>query len=226
MPFRKTPLVSGQVYHVFNRGVNKAPIFRGSRDYDRFKQLVEYYRFIDASPRFSQFKLLNQKLRKKKITSWKKKFIDFGAFCLIPNHFHFVLKQLEKKGISEFLRRISDGYTRYFNTKHKRIGPLFQGRFKSVLVETDEQLVHLVRYVHLNPYTSYVIEDLEDLPNYPWSSFGEYFDRVERRELCGLKDIVLASFKDKKKFKSFTLNQADYQRELEKIKHLLIEEQS
>lgn len=223
MPFRKIPLVTGQIYHIYNRGVNRVPIFEDNRDYQRFRDLIGYYRFIAASPRFSSFKTLKKELREKIIASRKEKFVDFIAFCLMPNHFHFVLKQLKEKGISEFLRRISDGYTRYFNTKHKRIGPLFQGRFKSVLVETDEQLAHLVRYVHINPYTSYVVRRVEDLLDYPWSSFREYLDGEEEK-ICDLKDMILASFKKKEDFKKFTLDQADYGRKLEKIKHLLLEE--
>ena len=97
--------------------------------------------------------------------------VDIGAYCLMPNHFHILLQQLQDNGISTFVRKLLNSYTRYFNTKNERIGPLFQGQFKAVRVESDEQLLHLTRYIHLNPLVGYVVKDLR---NFEWSSYLDY----------------------------------------------------
>ena len=145
------------------------------------------------------------------------------AYCLMPNHFHFLLKQLKENGISIFLRNFTDSYTRYFNTKQERNGPIFQGRFKAVRIETDEQLLHVGRYIHLNPHTSYVVKTLKDLENYPYSSLPEYLgDSSLKHEICN-KEIMLGYFKNPTLYKQFVFEQADYQRTLGNIKHLLLE---
>lgn len=149
------------------------------------------------------------------------KLVDIICFCLMPNHFHLLLNQLKDNGISKFMANLQNSFTRYFNTKHERIGHLLQGQFKAVLIEDDNQLLHVSRYIHLNPYSSYVVKDLESLEQYLWSSFPEYLGKVAA-EICN-KEIILSQFKDKKDYKKFVFDQADYQRRLEEIKHLVIE---
>lgn len=140
----------------------------------------------------------------------------------MPNHFHFLLRQLVENGIPKFISNFENSFTRYFNTKHERVGPLFLDQFKGVRIETDEQLFHVSRYVHLNPYTSYVVKDLEVLKRYPWSSFSEYL--VENQNGICEKETILSFFKNKKAYEQFVIDRADYQRELHKIQHLLLEE--
>ena len=81
--------------------------------------------------------------------------VDLICFCLMPNHFHLLLRQIEEDGIVKFVRNFQIGYSRYLNEKEKRSGALFEGQFKAVRVENDEQLIHVSRYIHLNPYSSY-----------------------------------------------------------------------
>lgn len=92
----------------------------------------------------------------------------------MPNHFHLLLKQTKENGISKLVANFQNSYTRYFNLKNERVGPLFQGVFKALRVKTDEQLIHVSRYIHLNPYSSSVIKSFEELKRYPWSSVEEY----------------------------------------------------
>ena len=132
----------------------------------------------------------------------------------MPNHFHYLLQQKVDGGITEFVSKISNSYTKYFNTKNERVGPILQGEFKSVLVETDEQLIHLSRYIHLNPLVSYLTDNLE---SYPWSSHPEYVG-INRTSFCS-KDIILKQFKSSEDYKQFVLDQEDYGRKLERIKH-------
>lgn len=223
MPSRFTPLVIDQYYHIFNRGVNKQPIFQGIRDYKRALDIFEFYSF-NPKLRFSKFLLLSKEEKSNFMDSLHKindKLVDLICFCLMPNHFHLLLNQLKDNGISKYMANLQNSFTRYFNTKHERIGPLLQGQFKAVLIEDDNQLLHVSRYIHLNPYSSYVVKDLEGLEQYPWSSFPEYLGRAAVK-ICN-KDVILSQFKDKEDCKKFVFDQADYQRRLEGIKHLVIE---
>lgn len=136
----------------------------------------------------------------------------------MPNHFHLLIKQVEDNGISVFVSKLINSYTKYFNTKYNRVGPLFQGQFKSVLIENDEQLIHLSRYIHLNPLVAHLIMDLKD---YRWSSYSEFLNSTTG--FCS-KQIVLDFFSSPDGYKQFVDDQAEYAEELEIIKHQLIEE--
>lgn len=214
MPSRIFPFVNGQFYHIYNRGTEKRPIFENRRDQNRFIQTMCYYQLEGPKPKFSNS--FNNPFFKLNID---KKIIDIVCYCLMPNHFHFLLRQLKEGGITEFISKLSNSYTKYFNTKHKRVGPLLQGEFKAVLVESDEQLLHLSRYIHLNPLVSYVVKDLG---LYNWSSYGEYIN-TNFKGLCS-KDDILDFFKTPNKYKQFVLDQIDYGEKLELIKHELLEE--
>lgn len=223
MPARFTPLVTDQYYHIFNRGVNKQPIFEAIRDYKRALDILNFYSF-NPKLRFSKFLLLSKEEKSNFMDNLHKvndKLVDIICFCLMPNHFHLLLNQMKDNGISKFMANLQNSFTRYFNTKHERIGPLLQGQFKAVLIEDDNQLLHLSRYIHLNPYSSYIVKNLGILEEYPWSSFPEYLGRTAI-EICN-KNVILSQFKDRIAYKKFVFDQADYQRKLEAIKHLVLE---
>lgn len=225
MPVRKIPLISGQYYHLYNRGINKQPIFLQLKDYKRALDILYFYSFATLKLRFSKFVLLSQEEKDlfwERLRKENNKFVEIVSFCLMPNHFHFLLLQIQDNGISKFMANFQNSYTRYFNTRHKKIGPILQGQCKAVRVEDDDQLLHLSRYIHLNPYSSFVVKTLEDLELYPWSSLQEYIGKVSG-EICK-KDIILSHFKSSEAYKAFVFDQAEYQRELERIKHLTLEE--
>ncbi len=115
---------------------------------------------------------------------------------------------------------IQNSYALYFNIKNKRSGPLFQGRYKAVRIEDEEQLTHIVRYLHLNPYTSNLIHE-QEIDSYPWSSLTQYLGKD--RCFCDTQ-IVLNHFSTKNEYLKHVLDQADYQRQLKKIKDLTFEE--
>ena len=220
---RKTIFANSEVYHVFNRGVEKRPTFTDKRELDRAILTLDYYRFITPLLRLSKVLLLNKEerfgflsgLRKK-----DKKHVKVLSFCLMPNHFHFLLRQELDKGIQRFVSNFTNSYTRYFNTKHKRVGPLFQGIFKAVHIEDDEQLLHVHRYIQINPTVSFVVEE-EELENYQWCSLPEYLGKT-KEEICE-KGLVMANFSSLTKYKKFIFDQIDYARKLEQIKHLTLE---
>ena len=221
MPGRKTPLISGQYYHVFNRGIDRRPTFTNKREYSRASQALFYYHFASPQLKLANYLKLSGKRRKDIIERQKNNndtLVSIIAYCFMPNHFHFLLRQNLDKGISDFISRFLNSYTRYFNTRHERVGPIFLNKFKAVRVQTDEQLLHLTRYIHLNPYSSHIIEDKKDILKYKYSSLREYLG-FEKFEICQKKEI-LSFWDDKKSYEKFIMDQADYQRRLDEIKHL------
>lgn len=136
----------------------------------------------------------------------------------MPNHYHFLVRQLREGGIQEFIAKISNSYTKYFNTKNKRVGPLFQGTFKAVSIENDEQLIHVSRYIHLNPVVANLVKKAE---LFPYSSFSHY---LGSNNLLINSAPVMELFKDAEDYTRFIEDHQDYAMELERIKHLLLEE--
>ena len=222
MPVRSIPLVNGEYYHVYNRGVASQPTFLTKREYERFLFCLSYYRFKDPPVKLSRLLQLEHGERDSLLLSLQKtddKIIDLVAFCLMPNHFHILLQQLTDGGISTFIKQITASYVLYFNIKNERVGPLFQGAFKALRIENDEQLLHVSRYIHLNPLVSYVVRDNGFL-SYPWFSLQDY-----SRNTKGIVNTkpVLSHFKNSELYIKFVLDQAGYGKELERIKHLVID---
>ncbi len=220
MPARAVPLVNNQFYHVYNRGINKQQIFRGIKDYQRAIELINFYQYLNPPLRYSKYQLLSIDRKQEfwKILTKKPKIVSINSYCLMPNHFHLLVKQKADGGISKYLSNLQNSYTKYFNTKHNRTGPLLQGQFKAVRIEDDNQLLHINRYIHLNPYSSFIVKNVDDILTYPWSSIQEYL-KATINPICE-KDIILSNFKNTNEYKSFILEQADYQRQLDIIKHL------
>lgn len=212
MPLRIIPLVNGQYYHIFNRSINKEPIFTRLKDCQRAIFTMNYYRFKDSPLKLAYFLALGFDVRNDIMVSLiktSKTLVDIICYCLMPNHFHILLKQNEENGIS-----------RFFNTKHSRQGHLFQGQFKAVRIEDEEQLIHVSRYIHLNPYSSFVVKTITNLKEYRHSSLKEYLDSAVG--ICK-KEIVTSLFSKKFTYEKFVFDSADYQRKLNTIKHLAIE---
>ena len=222
MPRRLTPFVNGQIYHTFNQGIDRRPTFTIPKEYDRGMGVVRFYQY-KVPIRFSIFRSLAQEEKSKFISTYFKdnnKIVSILSFCLMPNHFHFLLKQLNHNGVSRFLSNFQNSYTKFFNTKNNRRGSLFLDQFKAVRIETDEQLIHVSRYIHLNPYTAYIVKNLNELENYPWSSFKEFING--QKDIVDT-DVILSYFKNIKDYKMFVYDQASYQRKLDAIKHLILE---
>lgn len=214
---RKVPLVTNQIYHLFNRGVNKNDIFFSQKDYERFLAAAKHY--ITKNSKFSyekpQLDETGAKEANDPVSLASNQKIEIIAFCLMPNHFHFLMKQLSDNGITIYMRRFMNSYVHYVNVKNKRVGPLFQGRFKNVLIGSDEQLLHVSRYIHLNPLIANLVSSLDD---YPWSSYPTYLGKTGKG--IANPENILSMFKNKKDYKKFLEDQEDYARSLEKLKHL------
>ena len=183
---RKIKFENNQYYHIFNRGANKANIFFSDRDRNKFLWASRVFNDVNAN--FISVRL-KENLGAKLLE--EDKLVDVLCFALMPNHFHFLLKQNKSDGISKFMHKLGTSYTNYINLKYERSGILFQGPFKAVEVESDEQLTHLSRYIHLNPLElsepKWKEEGVKNLKatrkflyGYRWSSYRAYLGEIDR----------------------------------------------
>jgi putative transposase len=176
---------NGEIYHVYNRGVEKRKIFLDDKDYLRF--IHDLFEFNDTSPAGKFFIFgggTSEYAGKKK----RELLVEILAFCLMPNHYHLLLKQLQNGGITKFMKKLDTGYTMYFNKIKKRVGPLFQGVFKAVSIDKQAQFYHIPYYIHLNPVelaaSNWKEEGIkspqkveEFLKTYRWSSHLDYIGK-------------------------------------------------
>lgn len=186
-------------------------------------ELIKYYT-IKNGLKFSNFIKL-EIVRKMGFNNFfdifsrdKDRLVEIIAYCLMPTHFHLILKQMIDNGIFLYLRDLQNSYSHYFNIKHRRKGPLWESRFKNVLVSNDEQLIHLTRYLHLNPVTASLVNKPED---WLYSSYREYIDEVSGTNKICLFDEVIEIIPAS--YWKFVNNQVDYQRELGKIKKMILD---
>jgi putative transposase len=154
--------LAGYVYHIMARGNNKRTIYLDERDYLRFQQML--------------------------IGVKQKHDLLLYAWALMPNHYHMLLKPTRDGTLSRAMQSLNSGYTAYFNRRHGRCGHLFQGRYKSILVEEESHLLELIRYIHCNPVRARLVENPED---YAYSSYCRYLadsaeGAVEKEEILQL----------------------------------------
>lgn len=177
--------IQGGFYHVFNRGNHKQDIFLGPKDYKRYLDKVREYK--------------------------KEHSFTVITYCLMPNHIHLLLRQNGPEPLSVFIQKLHTSYSKYFNTKYEQVGHVFQDRFKAKVVDRDEYLMHLSRYIHLNP-----LKLTSKLPAYKWSSYPAYIDNIDD-EITDTK-FILSLFKRKnqtvedakREYKLFVRSQEDY----------------
>jgi len=194
-------------YHLYNRGVAKQDIFQDEQDYKTFLSYLKIY--------------LSKKDESQKIAptrQLKNFFEEFTllAYCLMPNHFHMLVWQKNQRTMANFMRSIATKYSRYFNKKYHRVGPIFQSRYKAVLITEENQFVYLSKYIHRNPlptrtdlvgykYSSYLnylglinqtwIDKSEILSYFsklnPKESYKEFVEEIDERDLLMIKDAML-----------------------------------
>lgn len=211
---RNPEFVTNQIYHVFNRGVEKRNIFLNNQDHFRF--IHDLFEFNDEAPaapisvvakkQSIQFfeKSLEVSLPRIALRREPRKLlVEILVFCLMPNHYHLLLKQRVNGGVTKFMRKLNTGYTNYFNIQYERVGPLLQGKFKAILIQDQAHFIHLPYYIHLNPLDLFepswrageiknLRRALKFLENYRWSSFLDYIGKknfpsvTQRRFLLGL----------------------------------------
>lgn len=225
MPARQTEIVSGHYYHVFNRSPYGLELFLNERYYRRMQLTLEFYLLENQQISLSKFLAKGKEFRENLRRDWMKKSrqIRVLSYCLMPNHFHLLIYQNSDMGIQNYLNQIQNSYAHYYNTKNHRYGPVFSGRFKAVLIESQEQLIHVSRYIHLNPITAYLVKNTDELVNYSWSSWNEYVGELQWISLCDVKEI-LQYFKNIKSYVDFVKSDVQFQRDIKEAGRMLIDE--
>ncbi len=194
---RKVKIADGEFYHIYNRGTDKRTIFSDQKDADRFFQSMLEFNVIEPIRSIYENSFVKEKHNKQ-----NSRLVEFIAFSLVGNHYHFILKQISKKGIEKFMQRLGNGYTKYFNNRHKRSGSLFQGQYKIKHIDSDNYLLHLSAYVNLNQRVHQLGHPVSKLHLY--SSWGEY--KGEKKTTFCQKEIILDRFKDGKEYIKFAEN--------------------
>ena len=220
MPGRFEDFYNNGVYHIFNKTVNEQRVFDSSIYCNKFLDIIEYYRSSKAKISYSRiknFELDFQKKLHKKILLKKYFNVEIFSFSLMPNHFHFLLQQKKDNGIPIFMADILNSFTRFYNIKNKKLGPLFLPRFKSRKITSDEIAKHVSRYIHLNHLTSGMLKKIGELINYPWTSLPEYIS--DKKGICSTKFILDLFDGNKDRYRKFLENNIDYQKSLSLIKH-------
>ena len=198
---RITSFVPGEYYHIYNRGTNKMSIFAGSHDYERFQKLL----YIINSKETSKF----SNMEKSSSPIWVKErgetLVDIGAYCLMPNHFHVLIRAKEGKETALFLQRLQLSYSKYFNVKNDRSGSLFQGKSKAEHVTGDNYLKYIFSYIHLNPvkllqkdWKKTGIKNKKDtvayLEKFKFSSYADYLTHQSREAHVILNKSVFPDY--------------------------------
>lgn len=180
-PMQRPQFITKEIYHVYNRGVEKRTVFLNTDNYRRFIRGLE--EFNDSVPATN----LHRPCLKSDFKQGKP-LVEILCYCLMPNHYHLLLRQLKEGGITGFMRKIGTGYTNYFNLKNNRVGPLFQGKFKVVHLKKEAHFLYLPHYIHLNPldlkmpgWRERKIQNakgaLRFLESYRWSSYPDYIGK-------------------------------------------------
>jgi len=162
MPIRQDPLIPGEHYHIYNRGINSETVFRSNRNYTFFLRKIEEILIPQSAALI--------------------------AYVLMPTHFH-LLVQIKNEDFSSAMGRIINSYTKACNREWERTGPLFEGRFKAKHVDTDEYLLELSRYIHLNPISANLVTKPE---NWLYSSYAAIIERNSKTLLAA--DVILSYF--------------------------------
>jgi putative transposase len=205
---RKVRLAPGEYYHIYNRGVEKRVIFLDDSDKKRFIKLL--YLANGTTPLV--FKTV-QGLPLDEVERGTRK-LAVGAYVLMSNHFHILVKETQEGGITSFMEKLQTGYSMYFNKKNNRVGPLFQGTFKAEHINRDEHLKYLFAYIHLNPIK--IIEPnwkeggIKNIPlaesflkKYTGSSYTEYIGGNREEKLIISSEEFPEYFSKLHNFKDF-----------------------
>ncbi|KKT72112.1 MAG: Transposase [Candidatus Moranbacteria bacterium GW2011_GWF1_44_4] len=197
---RKIQFANGEYYHLYNRGVD-------SDQNDGLMIAWRDYKENNPEAELPDFPLLKKK---------RKKLVEFVCYCLNPNHYHLVVKQLDERGIERFMHKLGTSHTNYFNTKNKRTGALFQGRFKAIRIKSNSKLLYLSAYVNMNHFIHGFRQK-----EWKYSSLLEYLGK-RKSGLCN-KKIIMGQFEDIADYKKFLDENAIYMKEKKEDEKYLLE---
>jgi putative transposase len=191
----------GEYYHIYNRGAHKQNLFHDKADWHRFLfgilylQSTEQFKNIMRSVGRYTSEMGFPVSTEETEAVLKKRFVELVAFCIMPNHFHLIVKETEEGGIANYMHRLQQGYSKYFGNKHEHSGHVFQGTYKAVHVTDNKQLLYLSAYIHRNPH------ELSDWKGrefeYPWSSLQD-FTKANRWGGLIVPDVIVEQFEQTK----------------------------
>ncbi len=226
---RNIKFTNGEFYHIYNRGNNKRPIFINPFYLKRFLQsMIEfnvegpigsiYANSFKKDPQLSgsATKLAGRSMAK------SGRIVDLVCYCLNFNHFHFLIRQVKKDGITKFMHKLGTGYTQYFNEKNKSSGGLFQGKFKAIHIDSNDYLLHLSAYINLNNKTHQLSGSATKLHK---SSWDEYVGNEPAADQLCRKEIILSQFKNRLEYENFaseTLANIRERKDMDKSLELLL----
>jgi putative transposase len=215
---RQTILARDEFYHIYNRGTDKRKIFSSQKDYERFLALL-YLCNNSETVHLSN----HQGSTLPKLLSMPRgaPLVHLCAYCLMPNHFHLILQEIDDGGISRFMQKLITAYTMYFNKLHERSGALFQGRFKATHAKDDGYLTYLISYIHLNPVKLFEPTWKETgiknrkgsetfLDNYEYSSYLDYVGNIRKEAVIIDKTALPDYFETPKGFKEYVTQWLEY----------------
>lgn len=191
--------VAGQYYHIYSRGIDKKPLFREDSDYEFFLSLFK--RYLSTEDQFNTSRV--------KYPSFKND-VQIIAFCLMSNHIHLLLFQKNEQGMKKLMQSVMTSYSMYFNQKYEHYGPVFQGRYLASLIDKDNYLEHISRYIHLNP---------KEYLKYPYSSL-QYYLGSKNADWLTIKPIMNA-FKGSSDYLRFVSDYVAHKKILDEIKYEL-----
>ncbi len=202
---RKTKFAPGEHFHIFNRGNNKQNTFTSERDCVRFLFLILHLQSKQSFnnigynvTHFIKHRVFNKIKEMDKFL--KDKMVNLIGFTLMSNHFHLIVEEIKDNGISNYMQRVQNAYTKYFNTKYRKTGHLFQGPFKAVQINDNRQLLHLSAYIHKNPRELKHWKNREH--SYEWSSYQDYLE-INRWGQLLVPDVIIDQFSENYKYHDF-----------------------
>lgn len=204
----------GEYFHIFNKSISNYQIFRKDFLKDRMLMCLNYYNrpiipyCLSSYLRHHQVPLDILELKEKAL-------VKFVAYCIMPDHYHLLIKILINNSLSKYINDFENSYSRFFNIVNDRKGPLWQNPYKYVRITTNEQLLHVIRYIHLNPTSSSLVQKPED---WLYSSYKQYI--TSSNLLINSNDISISNLSS---FKIFHENQIDYQKQLKLNRKLYLE---
>lgn len=232
MPFRNIQFINEEFYHLVKRGVEERDIFLDEEDSLRF--INSLLVFNDRKPAPWGVRAFWDQRDPSSLRHYipEDSIIEIHAFALMKNHFHLLIRQIKENGVIDFMRKLG-GYSYYFNKKYKRVGPLFQGRFKAVLIKTEEQLKNVFVYIHTNPvslmeanWKENGIKNLSQtarfLEEYKWSSYPDYLDKESFPNVIN-KKFFLEVFGGQEECKKEVESWLQYKKDMNKINNIILE---
>jgi len=216
MPKRLEFFYRGGFYHIFNKTIDHKLVFSSEKERELFKEILLYYQFTPFETSFSESRRLKKISAQQEPIDNNKKAFTCLAYCFMPNHFHLLLKQDNSMALSHVLRRVLISFTRTYNLLNNRKGPLFLPQFKTVEINNQNQLTHVSRYIHLNPFSAGMLSSPNQVLTCPIGSMPAYYQSTD--SLCETESLLLIFHNNRKKYCEFVLDQADYQKRLAIIK--------